>query len=142
MFLAFDTPVPFSTMGRRNVSNVPAQALTLMNDPMVVRPGPALGRARRWPRPAAPTAQRLDELFIDRLRPPADRPTRSAPCLAFLAEPGRAGAADARRRARLGRPLPCADQYERVYLRRLNRDDRTGREGSTPCTADDSLNPA
>ena len=27
MFLAFDMPVPFSTMGRRNVSNVPAQAL-------------------------------------------------------------------------------------------------------------------
>lgn len=31
----FDTPVPFSTMGRRNVSNVPAQALVLMNDPFV-----------------------------------------------------------------------------------------------------------
>ncbi|WP_404308865.1 PSD1 and planctomycete cytochrome C domain-containing protein [Neorhodopirellula lusitana] len=34
--LTFDTPVPFSTMGRRNVSNVPAQALILMNDPFVV----------------------------------------------------------------------------------------------------------
>ncbi|MEM7232128.1 MAG: DUF1553 domain-containing protein [Planctomycetota bacterium] len=34
--LAFDTPAPFSTMGRRNVSNVPAQALILMNDPFVV----------------------------------------------------------------------------------------------------------
>ncbi|MEZ6088409.1 MAG: PSD1 and planctomycete cytochrome C domain-containing protein [Pirellulaceae bacterium] len=34
--LAFDTPVPFSTMGRRNNSNVPAQALILMNDPFVV----------------------------------------------------------------------------------------------------------
>ncbi len=34
--LAFDTPVPFSTMGRRNVSNVPAQALILMNDPFVI----------------------------------------------------------------------------------------------------------
>ncbi|MEM7478116.1 MAG: PSD1 and planctomycete cytochrome C domain-containing protein [Planctomycetota bacterium] len=33
--LAFDTPTPFSTMGRRNVSNVPAQALILMNDPFV-----------------------------------------------------------------------------------------------------------
>ena len=29
MFLAFDSPVPFSCMGRRNVSNVPAQALIL-----------------------------------------------------------------------------------------------------------------
>jgi len=34
--LTFDTPSPFSTMGRRNVSNVPAQALILMNDPLVV----------------------------------------------------------------------------------------------------------
>jgi hypothetical protein len=40
--LAFDTPVPFSTMGRRNVSNVPAQALILMNDPLVVE------QARNW----------------------------------------------------------------------------------------------
>ena len=36
MLLAFDAPVPFSTMGRRNVSNVPAQALTLLNDPLVI----------------------------------------------------------------------------------------------------------
>ncbi|MEP3478609.1 MAG: PSD1 and planctomycete cytochrome C domain-containing protein [Fuerstiella sp.] len=34
--LTFDTPAPFSTMGRRNVSNVPAQSLILMNDPLVV----------------------------------------------------------------------------------------------------------
>lgn len=40
--LAFDTPVPFSTMGRRNVSNVPAQALILMNDPFIVE------QASRW----------------------------------------------------------------------------------------------
>jgi hypothetical protein len=33
--LTFDTPNPFSAMGRRNVSNVPAQALILMNDPFV-----------------------------------------------------------------------------------------------------------
>ena len=35
--LAFDTPVPFSSMGLRNVSNVPAQALILLNDPLVVQ---------------------------------------------------------------------------------------------------------
>jgi hypothetical protein len=33
--LAFDTPIPFSTVGHRTVSNVPAQALILMNDPFV-----------------------------------------------------------------------------------------------------------
>jgi cytochrome c553 len=32
---AFDTPSPFSSVGRRQVSNVPAQALILLNDPFV-----------------------------------------------------------------------------------------------------------
>lgn len=36
MMLAFDTPIPFNAIGRRNVSNVPAQALILMNDPFVI----------------------------------------------------------------------------------------------------------
>jgi hypothetical protein len=35
MMTTFDTPTPFSTMGRRNVSNVPAQSLILLNDPFV-----------------------------------------------------------------------------------------------------------
>jgi hypothetical protein len=40
--MTFDMPVPFSAMGRRNVSNVPAQSLILMNDPFVV------AQARQW----------------------------------------------------------------------------------------------
>jgi hypothetical protein len=36
MMRTFDAPVPFSTIGRRTVSNVPAQSLILMNDPFVV----------------------------------------------------------------------------------------------------------
>ncbi|MCC9644663.1 DUF1553 domain-containing protein [Rhodopirellula sp. JC740] len=35
MMSVFDTPNPFSTMGRRNASNVPAQALVMLNDPFV-----------------------------------------------------------------------------------------------------------
>lgn len=42
LFLAFDFPTPFTTMGRRSTSNVPAQALTLMNNPFVVQ------QAERW----------------------------------------------------------------------------------------------
>jgi cytochrome c553 len=42
MFLAFDFPTPFTTMGKRSTSNVPAQALTLMNNPFVVQ------QARQW----------------------------------------------------------------------------------------------
>ena len=37
MMLAFDTPQPFNAVGRRSVSNVPAQALILMNDPFVIQ---------------------------------------------------------------------------------------------------------
>ena len=36
-FLAtFDAPAPHTTRGRRDVTNVPAQALTLANDPFVI----------------------------------------------------------------------------------------------------------
>lgn len=42
MMRAFDTPVPFTTVGLRTVSNVPAQSLILMNDPFVV------AQARGW----------------------------------------------------------------------------------------------
>jgi len=35
MMLAFDMPVPFSTFGSRNISNVPSQSLTMLNDPFV-----------------------------------------------------------------------------------------------------------
>lgn len=37
MFLAFDFPTPFTTVGKRTASNVPAQALTLMNNPFIVQ---------------------------------------------------------------------------------------------------------
>ncbi|PQO25515.1 hypothetical protein C5Y96_24565 [Blastopirellula marina] len=36
MMLAFDTPQPITTIGRRNQSNVPAQSLILLNDPLVL----------------------------------------------------------------------------------------------------------
>ena len=42
MMRAFDFPVPFTTIGRRTVSNVPAQSLMLMNDPFVI------AEARNW----------------------------------------------------------------------------------------------
>ena len=54
MFVAFDTPTPFSSMGRRNVSNVPAQALILMNDPLVTE------LAKAWAQRACATVS-MDE---------------------------------------------------------------------------------
>lgn len=35
MMVAFDLPTPFSTVGRRNTTNVPGQPLSLMNDPFL-----------------------------------------------------------------------------------------------------------
>jgi Protein of unknown function (DUF1553)/Protein of unknown function (DUF1549)/Planctomycete cytochrome C len=78
MLLAFDAPVPFSTMGRRNISNVPAQALCLLNDPLVV------SQSRLWARrlsaqPAKSIEQRLDRLYLAALgRPPADQEARAS----------------------------------------------------------------
>ena len=62
MMLAFDAPIPFSTMGRRNVSNVPAQALILMNDPFVAQ------EARIWAHRVraetnGPTGERINGLY-------------------------------------------------------------------------------
>jgi hypothetical protein len=68
MMLAFDTPIPFNTMGRRNVSNVPAQALILMNDPFVVE------QAKLWSQrtPAnTDTTQRVRQMYLAAFsRPP------------------------------------------------------------------------
>jgi hypothetical protein len=37
MFTAFDYPTPFTTIGQRTVSNVPAQALVMLNNPFVLQ---------------------------------------------------------------------------------------------------------
>jgi len=80
--LAFDMPPPFQAMGRRTVTNVPAQALTLMNDPFVAE------QAAHWARHTLSGDGSPDEM-IDRMylaafaRPPRDDERRAA--LEFLA---------------------------------------------------------
>ena len=82
MMLAFDTPQPFSSVGHRNVSNVPAQALILMNDPFVV------DQARIWAQQlladtSPSTEQRLHDMYVAGIgRPPSD--TELAEALEFL----------------------------------------------------------
>jgi hypothetical protein len=82
LFQTFDAPVPFSTMGRRNVSNVPAQALALWNDPFVEQ------QARLWAEgsraePDVSSESRIERLFLQAFgRPPT--PSELARCLAFL----------------------------------------------------------
>ena len=63
MLLAFDFPAPNTCMGRRNVSNVPAQALTLLDDPFVLQ------QAKLWAEktlsaPARTPADRVDSMYF------------------------------------------------------------------------------
>ncbi|MGL4464573.1 MAG: DUF1553 domain-containing protein, partial [Planctomycetia bacterium] len=59
MMLAFDTPGPAGTVGRRSTSNVPAQALILMNDPLVAE------LAKRWGAAAATRTDRTVDARLD-----------------------------------------------------------------------------
>lgn len=79
--LAFDTPIPFNTMGRRNTSNVPAQALILMNDPFVVQ------QAAHWasslPVDRQSPAEVIEQMYLSAFTRPPTSDERSQ-ALAFL----------------------------------------------------------
>jgi hypothetical protein len=62
LLVAFDMPVPFQARGRRNVTNVPAQALALMNDPFVAEQS-ALWAKQILAEPSRSTDERLDQMY-------------------------------------------------------------------------------
>ncbi len=86
MMSAFDTPSPFSTVGRRTVSNVPAQALILMNDPFII------SQATLWADhvladTSTSAEQRIDSLYVAAFaRHPTS--TETAEAMTFLAANG------------------------------------------------------
>lgn len=76
--LTFDTPNPFSTVGRRTVSNVPAQALILMNDPLVLDQS-KLWAQRMMSEPKSNAAQRIVRMYETAFsRPPTDAELQAA----------------------------------------------------------------
>ena len=86
LFLAFDYPIPFTTIGRRSVSNVPAQALAMMNNPFV-RQQAELWARRVLAKPGPSPQERviaLYEMGFGRL--PAEDETAAA--LEFLKDQG------------------------------------------------------
>jgi hypothetical protein len=103
MLRAFDMPVPFTTIGRRTVSNVPAQSLILMNDPFV------LDQAQLWARRILARNDGAPEESIGRIyrtafsRPPAAAEERQG--LAFMQKQAEA----------LGISAPQCWQDERVW---------------------------
>lgn len=77
MMLAFDTPIPFTAIGRRTVSNVPAQALILMNDPFVIKQAKLL--AKRILGESNSTEQRIQTLYeLAFARPASEKETNDA----------------------------------------------------------------
>jgi hypothetical protein len=97
MMRAFDFPVPFTTIGRRTVSNVPAQSLILMNDPFVI------GQAQAWAKsvlskPRLSPQGRIQWMYQTIFaRSPAPAEIRRA--LAFLDQQGQAYGLDSGRSA-------------------------------------------
>jgi hypothetical protein len=85
MLQAFDMPVPDTTQGKRNVSNVPAQALILMNDPVIVEQAQAWGKAVVSQPGSA--AARIDALYRRALARPATQ-EEIARMEAFVAQQG------------------------------------------------------
>jgi len=81
MMLAFDTPSPFSTVGRRTVSNVPAEALILMNDPFVHQQ--AALWAKRVMGQVGADKDRITRMYEDAFSRPPTGDELSA-CLDFL----------------------------------------------------------
>ncbi len=63
--LTFDAPSPFGPKGRRSVSNVPAQALVLMNDPFVIE------QSQKWAERIAASdgtsGQKIDRMYLTAL---------------------------------------------------------------------------
>ena len=58
----FDAPKPFTTTGRRDATNVPAQSLTLLNDPFVIENASAW--AKRIFADTADTDARIGRMFV------------------------------------------------------------------------------
>ena len=58
LLLTFDQPTPFGPKGRRSISNVPAQALALMNDPFVIE------QSKLWAKAVLATPEQTAEQRI------------------------------------------------------------------------------
>jgi hypothetical protein len=86
--LAFDFPVPFNTIGRRTVSNVPAQALILLNDPFVVEQA-KVWATRVLAEPGLSPRRRVERMYETAFaRPPTEQEADEA--IAFLHAQGEA----------------------------------------------------
>jgi hypothetical protein len=113
--LAFDAPAPFSTMGRRTTSNVPAQALVLMNDPLVsdLCKQWAAKVTREMPAPADELCRAKQMAFAALGRQPTA--IEISALARFLLGQGATGAPEVERLAALAHALVNTREF--IYLR-------------------------
>jgi len=119
LLMAFDQPRPMNSVGRRDVTNVPAQSLALLNDPFVREQSEQLAH-RILSTGASSTAERITRLYQQALsRLPSE--SESARAEAFLArqEPLYKSAAEPQRVVGPWRDLAHAlvNLKEFIYLR-------------------------
>ena len=73
LMLAFDFPTPFSTKGRRDITNVPAQSLALMNDKLIYEQSKVWAQRILKQMPQASPVERFKSMFEEAFaRPPGD----------------------------------------------------------------------
>ena len=71
LMLAFDFPMPFSTKGKRDITNVPAQSLALMNDKLIYEQAKIWAQRILQEMPSATPQERFTRMFDDAFaRPP------------------------------------------------------------------------
>jgi hypothetical protein len=70
MFLAFDYPLPVSTIGRRSVSTVASQALIMMNNEFVSKQAELWGR--RAIAEGTDSRKRIEKMFVTAFARPAE----------------------------------------------------------------------
>ena len=63
LMLAFDFPAPFSTKGKRDITNVPAQSLALMNDKLIYEQAKIWAQKVLKEMPSATPEERLNHMF-------------------------------------------------------------------------------
>jgi hypothetical protein len=82
MMLTFDRPIPFSSFGKRNVTNVPAQSLMLMNDPLVLEQAERMAQ-RVIAKTELDTRERIQQIYLWAFARPA-REEEVARAMTFL----------------------------------------------------------
>lgn len=113
MFLAFDFPQPFSTMGNRSVSHVPAQALSLMNNPFVVQQA-ELWAKRTLQGPGLKSEERIERMYLSAFgRRPLPDELQAA--IDFIQEQTKAGGKQERAWADLAHSLMNVTEFIFVY---------------------------